>query len=82
MTVAANRLKGARLVRVNSRPRQLWDESPLWVESGDWAWPLILAGEAIAAPLSHALACGRIRILVTGGATGAFSASLRVRKMR
>jgi hypothetical protein len=33
MTVAANRLKGARLVRVNSRPRQLWDESPLWVDT-------------------------------------------------
>ena len=37
--------------------------------------------EAIAAPC-YALTCRRVRIRVTGGATGAFSASLRARKMR
>ena len=38
------------------------------VETGHRAWPLIA---------NYAVTCGRVRIRVTGGATGAFSASLR-----
>jgi hypothetical protein len=48
-------------------------ERPLWVETGHRSWPLIA---------NYAVICGRVRIRETGGATGTFSASLRVRKMR
>ena len=33
-------------------------------------------------PFHYALTCGRVRVRVTGDATGAFSASLRARRMR
>jgi hypothetical protein len=35
---------------MRSRDEGLSQARRLWVESGDWAWPVILAGEAIAAP--------------------------------